>query len=754
MRLPPAAEPVVRAWFLNELECTPTLQPEALVAQFQAIEREKIKIPVEQMRDFARQGIFYLMSDEPPAPWLEFLRSDIDEAPQKDADGSDKPQEVRLSLEDVVDGFEKAGRAVPADDASLLFGVFAALQSGDLSEASKHASSVKNPAVAERLAAAIARHGEVTAKSRLLARQPIELPVSGEVDLPNIELIGVSRPRSSDDSPVFIRVLAFRYEDTIYSLGDDQVINWLDNQHEIIGFPNTRNVRLPKVLELAAWIVEKFNTPQAIKVRVTRNGRPLYTLVPLSADRSQPDLIRDAIRQSSVPPGARPVFLLTDGSAVCLSSDAVNLPEHDFDEPLEWFRHLPSWEIAGRRITLGPLPPPDDFIDCSDISSVLKRILRTKEAHAHLPKITQAQIQGLVNSLKAEPGGLTLMRIERLHQSLSKFAESADRLSTVVGELLATPEVRAEVDEAKKAILAEFVAEQSKARSERDRLTREIGELNRKRAAVEDEIKDTASEVRKSVRKSFEKARDAGMSTLSEVAVLSAILGSREGPEGNGPSLSRREIIVRERSLAAALGGLGAAIIEAKAAELFIKALLAEGLPILIRGPLAGHYGQAICAAVSIDHSIVVEIPLGALDGAAVSSLVADIHQGDAVVFNGFNLSPYEAYGASITDCILRNFSGQPGRGPHIIFAAVDAPMGLPVPGDVEALMATLDTRWLTGGMERDGAPEQGRQVLIGGGNVLRANALSRVATSVAAMEDPFRRIANAFLARQTLQDS
>ncbi len=754
IRLPAAAEPIVRTWFRNELDCTPTLQPEALVAQFQAIERENIKIPHEQMRDFACQGIAYLMSDEPPSLWLDFLKSEIGGGAQEDGDDYDKPQEVRLSLEDVIDGFEKAGGAVPADDTSLLFGVLAALQSGDVAEANRRAASVTNPAIAARLSAAIARHGEAAAKSRVVVKQPIQFAGSGDIDLPDIELIGLSRPRSSDDSPAFIRVVAFRHEDAVYSLGDDQLINWLDNQYEIIAFPNSRNVRLPKGIELAAWVAEKFSTPQAIKVRVTRNGRPLYTTVPLSVERNQPDSIRDAIRQSSVPAGARPVFLLTDGSAVRLSSDVVNPSEHDFEEPLEWFRQLPSWEIVGRRIALGPLPPPDDFIDCSDISSVLKRILRSREAQAHLPKMTQAQIQGLVNSLKAEPGGLTLMRIERVHQSLSKFAESAVRLSTVVPELLATPDVRAEVDEAKKAILAEFVAEQSKARAERDRLTKEIGELNKKRATVEDEIKDTATEVRKSVRKSFEKAREAGMSTLGEVAVLSAILGSRESPERSGSPITRREITARGGNLAADLGALGAAMVEAKAAELFVTSLLAEGLPILIRGPLAGHYGQAIAAALSIDRAIVVEIPLGVVDGAVVAALVADIHQGDAVVFTGFNLSPYESYGASITDRIIRNLSGQPGRGPHVIFAAVDAPIGLPVPGDVGGLAAMLDTRWMISGTEREGAPEQGRQLLIESGNVLRTNALSRVATSVAAMADPFRRIANAFLARQGLQDS
>src|ERR1700730_9593453 len=76
LRLPPAAEAIVRAWFRSELECTPTLQPEALVAQFEAVERDKIKVPEETMREFAIQGLAYLMSDHPPATWTEFLASE------------------------------------------------------------------------------------------------------------------------------------------------------------------------------------------------------------------------------------------------------------------------------------------------------------------------------------------------------------------------------------------------------------------------------------------------------------------------------------------------------------------------------------------------------------------------------------------------------------------------------------------------------------------------------------------------------
>jgi prefoldin subunit 5 len=751
LRLPPAAEPIVRAWFRSELECTPTLQPEALVAQFEAVERDEIKMPEEKRREFAIQGLAYLVSDNPPATWTEFLASEIGEAPGDDVDVTEDPPDVRLSLEELAEAFEGVGGAAEQNDLHRLIGVFLSLQVGDAVEADRLANSVEDDTVKQRLLGAIVRHREAVAKSAHIVSRPRQVETSSDVGLDDVELIGLSRPRSSEGSPAFIRIVAFRDDDTVYLLGDDQLSDWLGGQHEVIGFPDTRSVRLPKGPELGAWVVENYSTTQAIKVRVKRNGRPLYTLLQINAERGEPDGIREAIRQAEIPPGARPVFLLTDGSAVCLSSDVANLAEHEFDEPLEWFRQLQSWEIAGRHVALGPLPPPDEFLDCSDITSVLKRLLRSKDAQAHLPKMTQAQIQGLVNSLRAEPGRLTLMRIERVQQSLSKFAESTERLTAIVPELLSTPNIRAEVDEAKKTILAEFVAEQSRGRAERDRLTKEISDLNKKRVAVEEEIKKTAGEVRKAVRKSFEKARDAGASALGDVAVLSAVLGSHEGEERNGASLSARHVPARASDLARDLGALGAAMVEAKAAELFVKALLAEGLPLLVRGPLAGHYGLTIGAAVSVDHAVVVDVPLGVLDGKAVASILAEAREGDAIVVTGFNLSPYESYGAAITDRILQNFAGAPGRGPHVILAAVEAPIGLPVPGDVEGLSATLDTRWLVSGWEREGAPSQGRQFTTCGGNVLRANALGRVATAVATLDDPYRRIANAFLARQGL---
>jgi hypothetical protein len=750
LRLPPAAEPAVRAWFRCELECTPTLQPEALVAQFQAMERDKIKVPEEKMREFAIQGLAYLTSDNPPAIWIDFMASEIGERPRNDSDVIEQRTKVRLSLEELTEAFESIGETLGQNDVSRLIGVFLSLQVADAVEADRLANSVENEEVRQRLLRAIARHREWVAKSIRSVSRPRQLTTSPEVGLDDVELIGLSRPRTSEDSPAFIRVVAFRYDDAVYLIGDDQVNEWLDGQHEVIGFPNTRSVRLPKGLELGAWIVEKYSTTQAIKVRVKRNGRPLYTLLQINAERDQPDGIREAIRHAEISPGTRPVFLLIDGSAVCLSSDVTNPAEHEFNEPLEWFRQLPSWEIAGKRVTLGPLPSPEEFLDCSDITSVLKRLLRSKEAQAHLPKMTQAQIQGLVDALHTESGGLTVNRIERVQQSLSKFAESTERLAALIPELMSTSTIRAEVDEAKKAILAEFVAEQSRGRAERDRLTKEISDLNRKRLAVEEEIKQTAGEVRKAVRKSFVKARDAGASALGDVAVLSAILGAHEGDGRNVVSLSTRRVPARASDLARDLGALGAAMVEAKAAELFVKALLAEGLPLLVQGPLAGHYGLTIGVAISVNQAVVVDVPLGVLDGTAVASILAEARQGDSIVITGFNLSPYECYGAAITDRILQNFAGVPGRGPHVILAAVEAPIGLPMPGDVEGLCATLDTRWLVSGWEREGTPHPGRQLTTGGGNVLRANAVGRVATAVAAMDDPYRGIASAFLARQT----
>ncbi|TLY91337.1 MAG: hypothetical protein E6K40_15170 [Gammaproteobacteria bacterium] len=719
LRLPQAAEPIVRAWFRNELECTPTLQPEELVSQFEAIERDEITMPEEKVKEYAVQGLSYLMSDSPPATWTKFLGSAIGEAQRANVDVGEDPRDSRLSLQELVEAFEAAEDAAEQNDLVRLIRVFLSLQTGDAVEADRLANSVEDGNVKERLLTAILRHREAVATSTRMVARPRLLETSADVDLDDVELIGLSRPRASEENPAFIRIVAFRDEDTVYQIGDDQLSDWLGGHPEIIGFPNTRSVRLPKGLELGAWVVEKFSTSQAIKVRIKRNGRPLYTLLQVNAERGQPDGIREAIRQAEIAPGTRPIFLLTDGSAVCLSSDVAKLAEYDFDEPLEWFRQLPSWEIAGRRVVLGPLPPPDEFLDCSDITSVLKRLLRSRDTQAHLPKMTQAQIHGLVNSLRAEPGGLTLMRIERVKQSLSKFAEATERLTAIVPELLSTPDIRSEVDEAKKAILAEFVAEQSKGRAERDRLTKEISDLNKKRLAVEEEIKKTAGEVRKAVRKSFEKARDAGANALGDVAVLSAVLGSHDGNERSGTYVSTRKVPARGSDLAHALGALGAAMIEAKAAELFIKALLAEGLPLLIRGPLAGHYGLAIGAAVSVDHSIVVDVPLGVLDGTAIAPILAEARQGDAIVVTGFNLSPYESYGAPITDRILQNFGGAPGRGPHVILAAVEPPIGLPLPGDVEGLAATLDTRWLVSGWERGGPADPGQPSTTGGGNVL-----------------------------------
>ena len=749
MRLPPAAEPVIYTWLKSVVPKKPSLQAEAIVAQFETIERQNLTMTREQRHELAADGLAYLVAEAPPHVWLQFLSTPVGLGASESEEATESRPESRPTLGEIAAALVTAPSASPTNDLNRLVSAFLALQDGALSRARELANGIEDLHARQHLETGIAHHARMVVNAPIADLKPVSLPPDQSVDIGDVELIGSAKRRATEDSPAFIRVVAFLYGDVVCSLDHERELEWLDGHPEIIAFPRTPSVRLPNSVELNAWIVEPFTTTQSIKTRVVRNGRPLFTVMQLHTELSQPDNIRQAIKQAAVPAGVRPMFRLTDGTMVRVPSDVTSLADRDFDEPLEIYRNLPSWTLAGARIVPGPLPPPDDHVDCGDIMAVLKRLLRSKEAQQHLPRMTNAQVQAFLGATRENPGGLTLMRLERVNQGLSKIVESNDGLASFVPLLLSSSEIQGQIADAKAAVVAEFVAEESKARTDRDRLVKEIADLNKRRTTAEEALRKSSGEVRNAIKKSFEKARDSGIATLADVAVLSALINERETTDSRVTGVSVRRMAAQRADLSREFAALGAPMVEAKAAELFVKAVLAAGLPIIVRGPLSSQFGLAIGRAVSVDASTVVDVPLGLVGGQSVAPVLAEVRQGDAVIVTSFNLSAYESYGGPITDRILQNLTGSPGTGVHIVLSAVEGPVALPAAVDLESLASVLDTRWLAAGRDVETPADVGYLLGQIGGNVLRANAMSRVTAAAGSFDDPYRRIVNSFLARQ-----
>jgi hypothetical protein len=749
LRLPNSAEPVVRDWLQVAIPKSPILSPTDVIAQFEAAESKQTILASDQKRDLATQGIAYLLAEPPPDEWIAFLSTEIGSKADAAVAPPAQASATLFTLEDVATAFAIDRREHPTRHLNQVINAFLALESGDSSRAQHITATIEDTATRRLLERTISRHVEASSDVDNVLRPLAPLSPAEDVSIEDVELIGTARLRSTEDSPAFIKVAAFAHDDTLYLLDRERELEWLDGQPEIIAFPNTPSLRLPLGTEVNSWVVERFKTNQAIKVRATRNGRLLYTMVQLDSDLSQPDQLREEITQANIPAGVRPIFQLKSGVALRVPTSAHELSDRDFDEPVEVFRKYTSWAIGSARVVLGPLPPPDSYCDCGDIMTVLRRLLRSKKVQSHLPKMTNAHVQSLLVALRADTGGLTPMRIDRVVQSLSMIVESRNRLDTLVPELMATPEIKAEVEKAKAVVLAEFVAEESKARADRDRLKKEIADLVKKRDLADDEVKSTAAEVRKAVKRSFEKAKAAGIASIGDVAFFTALIGGNEPDVQKDSRVSVVRMSADRTDLAGVLGALGVPIVKAKAAEYFVKAILSAGLPLIIRGPLALPFGQAIGRGTCVDCATLVRVPIGLLDDTSVTPALADAQSGDALVIAGFNASPFETYGGPITDRILKNLNGAKGKGVHVVLTAVEGPIGLPVAVDLASLSAAVDTRWLMSGDDLETSSESDVVLSSMGGNMLRANALGHVATVIDGIEEPFRRIATTFLTRQ-----
>jgi hypothetical protein len=753
VHLPAAAEGAVKAWLASLCPAKPALLPEALIAQLRAVESQRIALPKEQRHEFAQQGLAYLVADPPVPSWLEFLSTSVGGSEAgSDKDSPPKPplDDPRRTLDAIADSLFEKGLSGAANDLERLIAGFIFLESGDVSAASESAQAMRHNGAKGKLLAAIARRVEATVKSLHQVRRPTDLPPDTDLSIDQVELIGICRPRNSEESPAFIKVVAFRFEDSLYTLDDERRSRWLDDQPEIIGFSNVRSLRLPRTSALGAWVAERFTTSQPIKNRVKRNGTAIYSVMPLHADPQRPDAIREAIGQTKMAIGIRSIFLLADGSFIRFANEVTNSQDHDFEEPLELFRDLQCWDIAGTQIVLGPLPSPDDWIDCSDITSVLKRLLKSKHAQVHIPKMTQAQIASFMDALRDDPGTLTAARLERVKNSLTEIARSGEKLSQLLPMLMASPEIQAEIVGEKKVIIDAFVGEQSVLREDRDKIKKEILELQRRRAAVEQEIKQTGTEIRKTVKKAFERAKAAGVGTLGDVAVLSGIMGVSRDNDSPSTDLPIRQLPPSRRGLSKAFGNLGAPMVHAKAAELFVGLVLASRVPLVLVGPLASQYALAIAQETATDKVVAVDIPIGLMKSSAIEAVMIEIGPGDALIIANANAAPYEAYGSAITERILANLSPAGGTGTHIIFAMLPPPVGLPLALDLQGVTLTFDTRWL---MSED--PSTDRLPVVERAehgefeNLLLKNALADVITQVTALEEPFHSVVNSFLMRQ-----
>lgn len=365
------------------------------------------------------------------------------------------------------------------------------------------------------------------------------------------------------------------------------------------------------------------------------------------------------------------------------------------EQPLNLYRSVPVWNVLGTTAVLAPLPSSDGAYDCADLSVVTGRILKESEFRQHLPEMTRSQVSELIENLRASDMGLTDQRLERVAQEFNRYITSAEKLQQVSAQILQTSGVRASIAAAAQAAVASAIAEKQQLKEERTRLEKEVADLKSRRNSLADENKQTGEELRAVVRKAFEKAKDAGIKSLGELAVFSALLephGSRSD-EKPAPEYSIRVWQAeRVEEPQRPLVDVGISIGNARILTTGARLISSAGLALLLVGARASQAAVAIGRGLARGRCIVADVPVGVINSYAVSELLESSNKDDCLVLRNYNLSALDAFGTSLVDLLAQSVTaGRPARA-GFVFSASRGAAALSLDDDVSALSVIIDS--------------------------------------------------------------
>lgn len=675
VNLPQKCLPIVRQWCLEQLEISLDLRPEALIAQFSAVELTSDSLSGEQAKNFAAMGLKYLMQADPPQAWLDFLRTPIGPPPSP---SSDSTQEGN----------------VDACPVSPLLELLSKLRQDDGDGARESLKKIPDGPLNVELGQLISRH---RARFRETDSLPRPLRVLEDVKGLDPERVAVLIQRTRHahaGQPVFLDIRGLYVDAALYALSEDQSVALFEHRYHVIGFPDDKAVRVPSQGELSLWYVEKYPTDKPIKYRLRKQGPPLYVVIPLAASFDDCDQVRIAIQSAYVEPWMRPIFQLARGGFVRAAADVAPQTSISLDKPLLHYHSLPMWDVGGTGVVASPLPPPDGEYDCADLTVITSRLLRDAEVRRQLPQMTRAQLDTFAEALKASALGLTEQRLARITQEFDRYITSADRLQQISAAIIESASVKALIESAKQAAIEQARAENQELRDERARLQKELGELRERRLAAIEESRRTAEEIRKTVRRAFEKAREAGVELLGESALFATLL-PRDLSQGDSISNSRAEIEVSVLEPSANLQHLlvevGLPISIARIVSLGARCVAAVGLPLVITGARAAQVAGALGRGLAHGRCVVGDIPIGLIDARPMRSMLEGATKADTLVIRNHNLSAFEVYGTPLMDEIVRGVVSNKAPRAAIVFSVARGAASLPVDDELSAMAVTID---------------------------------------------------------------
>lgn len=540
--LPSEAMDVVRTWFSQKATFEGVIPLEDASQHLAALSPDEIAI--DEAKLYWRSILCSFCKRESPEALEDFfatphIKVEVeDPAPQVgDADPA-IPSSLVLSRERIdacISVFSAGTETEPAQGdplAWLMYGLVAAGRK-DLKavEAAKSALCAGTDPESARLAELVTEAAETPDRARAVGlhlRAPITLADAGIFDVEESPVLAIIKSQLPNGR-FFARVLGVLVNGRLAMLSTSEAKDLYRETGDVTAFPG--NLSANHYLEESAlWKVTRKNTESKTQFVITAHHGRVFDVVKIPHHSSDRDGVRIWLQtQSNVKRGHFPFFELEDGMIVRLPGDWTDPATYKFENPLDSFETLNGYALGRDRlgiVVLGPLPAPSGKYDCAPVATLIKRILRSHQNFSLFPAFTNAQIQALVDFSAREEAEPISSSLSLAGSRLSQISDLKNDLTDALGEIMLLPEVVKEVEAGKAKIIEDFKAARVKEESTLERLREQqqqtLNEIKANRKAARQKEVDLGLHLKAA----FERAREDGLKTLADVAVLQCLLGT------------------------------------------------------------------------------------------------------------------------------------------------------------------------------------------------------------------------------------
>lgn len=703
--LPPKAKRVVSDWLRENLTFSEQNDPENVLRDL--LEAESNAEDIELCKPLWRTILGFYISSDCPEIITKFLNGEEIDLPQH---GVSDSSTINFMDEDIEHcALISQGREIPKPERTIpLFvgGLVDALR-GTRTADNRWRTKLSEHSLpmARKLGELIDQFEASYDLKTIDGTSVIQAPpvVSKEIDSSMDEVMFIGKVLAlTATGAFFVMPISLLINGNLRDLPEELVKDFFPHGGEAIGFESYFSKKFTRG-EIAIWKARYQPSDKPAQYVITDYLSRVYPVVALPHASDEPDAVREWLLTRYQPQNDTAViFHLSDGVSLILPGDLSDPKKYDFDMPLESYRQVSQTLLGSHALrVITELPQVSKKYDCAEASTWIKRLLKRTDSAKDFPQFSKGQLQNLTHFI-AEHESDNEASYLRAVSHLEQIADTRSFLNDTTQQLLALPEVEAQINIEKQEILTRYEEEQYQ-------IKQSIKVLSEKKIQLENEIDDQKKKLKKEtdrinkalrqqeneleqrIKKTFEAASQAGIETLAQTALLRAIIKNetvqeqpaqrRIAPESVAESvnsnfpLAETNALTRKHQLSSAIEkqALATGLSESLLSSLIAAASVTPAIGLMgketketiasLANLLAGNvWGEVSVHSDHFSFSDLMNSPtLIRLSGDTNTMTLGDFltHQQEAglasiVELRGFNRTPPETLLPELQECLFR----------------------------------------------------------------------------------------------------